>query len=299
VLPENSWKLDAIARLILSVLTCVFAGSLLATTIYVLGHHAPVFPSKFVAVAALSFICLGAALALLSKPWTWETFLLRAILAMAALYAGLAMAMWAESLAKRPIDSISTLQMIISVLSFQGAALLLIHHFLKESQTSWSKAFGFPRRWHMAVLWGLLIGVIFVEIGDVLAYASKTVMTHLPIPIQPEEQQAVQTIRRSASGLDRILLAVGTVFLVPFAEETLFRGILYPAIKQAGFRRLAVWITSLLFAAIHVNIVTFIPLFVLAVILTFLYEYTGNLLAPIIAHAVFNAVNFSKILLPT
>jgi membrane protease YdiL (CAAX protease family) len=80
--------------------------------------------------------------------------------------------------------------------------------------------------------------------------------------------------------------------LAPAAEEMLFRGILYPAIKQAGFPRLALWGTALLFAAIHLNLVTFFPLMVLALGLTWLYERTDNLWSSIIAHALFNAMNF-------
>jgi membrane protease YdiL (CAAX protease family) len=80
-------------------------------------------------------------------------------------------------------------------------------------------------------------------------------------------------------------------------EEIFFRGMLYPAIKQAGFPRLAIWGVSLLFALVHFNLVSFIPLFVLAILLTALYEYTDNLLAPISAHALFNALNFAMLYL--
>ena len=39
------------------------------------------------------------------------------------------------------------------------------------------------------------------------------------------------------------------------------------------------------------NAPTFVPLFVLALALTWLYEKTDNLLAPITAHSLFNAAN--------
>ena len=64
------------------------------------------------------------------------------------------------------------------------------------------------------------------------------------------------------------------------------------AIKQAGHPRIALWGASLAFAAIHVNLATFLPLLLLALILTWLYETTGNLLAPIAAHSLFNTMNF-------
>jgi membrane protease YdiL (CAAX protease family) len=79
--------------------------------------------------------------------------------------------------------------------------------------------------------------------------------------------------------------------LAPVAEEFIFRGMLYPFVKQLGWPRLA-WIgVSFAFALIHDDAATFVPLFVLALALTWLYEKTDNLLAPIAAHSLFNAAN--------
>ena len=50
--------------------------------------------------------------------------------------------------------------------------------------------------------------------------------------------------------------------------------------------------TALLFAASHSNTMTFVPLVLLAFMLTWLYERTGNLLTSILAHSTFNLVNF-------
>ena len=49
--------------------------------------------------------------------------------------------------------------------------------------------------------------------------------------------------------------------------------------------------TALLFALFHVNLLTFASLTAGALVRSALYEFTDNLLAPIIAHAVFNASN--------
>ena len=85
------------------------------------------------------------------------------------------------------------------------------------------------------------------------------------------------------------------VVVAPIAEELLFRGILYPAIKQIGHPRLAVIGTALLFALFHVNLLTFASLTVVALVLIVLYEKTDNLIAPIIAHAIFNTSNVAMI----
>ena len=148
-----------------------------------------------------------------------------------------------------------------------------------------------------AVLLGLVVALIFLPLGWGLQQASALVMTHLPhFKLEPQEQLPVHALRMSMSWGGRLALGAAAVLLAPVAEEALFRGIIYPAIKQFGYPRLALWGTSLLFAAVHMNVVTFVPLATLAVVLTMLYERTDNLLAPITAHVLFNALNFATLL---
>ena len=78
-------------------------------------------------------------------------------------------------------------------------------------------------------------------------------------------------------------------------EEMLFRGILYAASKQIGYPRIAAIGTAILFALFHVNLLTFASLTAVALGLIALYEFTDNLLAPIVAHAVFNASNLTML----
>ena len=96
-----------------------------------------------------------------------------------------------------------------------------------------------------------------------------------------------------------LIYGIATIALAPVAEELLFRGILYPTLKQNGHPRLAWVVTSVVFALIHHNLMALLPLTFLAVILTLLYEFTGNLIAPITTHSLFNAVNFYLVLQQT
>jgi membrane protease YdiL (CAAX protease family) len=56
---------------------------------------------------------------------------------------------------------------------------------------------------------------------------------------------------------------------------------------------------SLLYALIHLNLPTLVPLFVLALVLTWLYVRTDRLLVPIAAHSLFNAANLAILFLQT
>jgi membrane protease YdiL (CAAX protease family) len=128
----------------------------------------------------------------------------------------------------------------------------------------------------------------------ILGAISSAVM--LQFGMKPEAQQAVQILQATESVWRRTLYGFVAILVAPAAEEILFRGLVYPSIKQMGFPRLALWGTSLIFAATHVNAMALIPLTFVALMFTLLYEKTNNLLAPILAHSFFNAVNFALLI---
>jgi hypothetical protein len=123
----------------------------------------------------------------------------------------------------------------------------------------------------------------------VLQHLSVVVLSHLGW--QPADQRAVSLLANAGSPWMRAYLVFFAVALAPVAEECIFRGVLFPFVKQLGWPRLAWLGVSLLFALIHVNLPTLVPLFVLALVLTWIYNQTDCLLAAIGAHSLFNAAN--------
>ena len=294
MLSERQWKADAVVRLLLGTIVCIFAGALLVSGSHFLRHGGKVV-SWFFLLATLAIGLLILALVLVHGRWKLETFLLRLMLVLLCFYAGVFLAAWAQKLAGRPGQSAG--QLIVATLSFQGATLVLVWRFLRDHALSWREAFGVSNRAGHALLFGIIAACVFLPIGDRLQRLSYFAMESLPRPVKPVEQEAVKTLRVTTSPADRLALGSVTILLAPLGEEVLFRGVIYPWIKQLGFRRLALWLTSILFAAVHVNLLNFLPLFALAIVLTLLYEHTNNLLAPITAHALFNAMNFAMLYL--
>ena len=286
MLPERPWKLESIVRLLLSVFVCVCAGSVLASA---LGAGVASMKARIVEVWAL--VCLATTLVLLRKRWTIENLTARLAIILLCFYAGLVLAVWSENLSGEAQRVPSPRQFVVGMVSFQGAILVLTAYFLGEQETTWKEAFGLANRWKTALVWGVVAACIFLPIGGQIQQLCRTVLEHWSrSPFKPEEQLPVQTLRLAETFGKRLVLGVATVVLAPAAEETLFRGILYPAIKQAGYPKLALLLTSVAFAGMHANAVAFLPLLVLSIILTALYEKTGNLLAPIVAHALFNSI---------
>ena len=186
------------------------------------------------------------------------------------------------------------LRFIISTATFQVAGLVAIHAFIRWHGQRWWNLLGLetrPLRW--IVLSALVLSVFAIPatilLNSLVAWGISQFQD------EPGRQPVMVVLQESGTIWERMALGVAAILIAPIFEETLFRGILYPAIKQAGYPGLALAGTSLLFGAIHATLVTFLPLTFLAIMFALLYEKTDSLLAPIIAHSLFNAVNFAMI----
>jgi len=194
----------------------------------------------------------------------------------------------------RGIDSkapVSVWQIVMSAVSFQGATVVLVWWFVRDHGMSWSEAFGLGNANSRAIAIGVLAAIVFFPLGGLLQRISIEMLNQMGVGVA--EQSAVEALRRVSHGTGLLVFALITVILAPVGEELLFRGILYPAIKRAGFPLLAGWGTSLLFAVIHFNRAIFLPLLLLSLLLVWLYEHTDNFLAPLTTHVLFNAANLA------
>ena len=192
-------------------------------------------------------------------------------------------------------EKLSVATMMISALSFQGATAPLIWWFVRQHGLSLREAFGFNLTPRHAILLGVTVALGFMPLAIGLQWGVGMIADAIGFPLPT--QDAVMILRLADSWVDRLGLAFATMVLAPLGEESLFRGVLYPTLKRYGFPQAALWITSLLFAFIHFNALSFVPLLVLAVLLVKLYERTGNLLSCIACHATFNAFSFVMLLL--
>jgi membrane protease YdiL (CAAX protease family) len=225
------------------------------------------------------------------KPWTLERtaifFLAMAVCCGWVSLAGGAVAhyRWHD----HPDDS-SLLYLFFATMSIHGSIMLAAAGVLWWFRLSWREAFGFDAHSaRRALMLGALAGVVFLPVAWVLQLLSGEAMELLHRTVKVQE--AVQMMEKTETWDARLYFILWSVFFAPLAEEILFRGILYPAIKRLGYPRGALWGTALIFAAIHTNLPIFAPLFALGLALALLYEATNNLLASVTAHGLFNAAN--------
>ena len=113
---------------------------------------------------------------------------------------------------------------------------------------------------------------------------------------KPEPQPLVQFLVNTTSWNDRLLLILTAVVVAPVSEEVIFRGYIYGVARRYAGRWWALAVSAVIFAAIHAHLPSLGGLLVLAVALTFIYEYTTSLWAPIFAHAAFNGLTVAATL---
>jgi len=184
---------------------------------------------------------------------------------------------------------------LVGTLSFQGASWVLIPFLLRQHRIGWSEAFGFCGPGLKRALL-MALGFILVVLPVVLMLQALSIQVLEKIGWPSDDQTAVRLLTDAKSVWTVVYLGVFAVVLAPVAEEFIFRGMLFPFVRQLGFPKLAWLGVSFLFALIHLNAPTLLPLFVFALGLTWLYERTDNMLAPITAHALFNATNLAVLL---
>src|SRR6185437_7216244 len=295
-LSEKPWKAGAVVRLAASVAVCFFIGAAVAMVFRYFEmreHSSEALFLAFIAAAVALFIT---AIVVLMRRWPPEAYLSRLIGLLLCVYGGFLLLWLSAKLihGKTELDN-PILAMIIAVLSFQAAALILVHFFLREHHTNWADGFGLRNETKYALILGACVGLLTLVPAWLLQDLSARLFE--TFSVQTHEQEAVTILRNAEGWPQHLALGIATILIAPLGEEVLFRGILYPAIKRTGRPQLALWSTAILFGAIHANLASFVPLTLLAVVLVWLYEYTGNLLACFGVHCIFNAANFAALYL--
>jgi len=84
------------------------------------------------------------------------------------------------------------------------------------------------------------------------------------------------------------------ILLIPVAEEIVYRGFVYPVLKQQTGVKAGIVLSSVFFALMHLDLfpLGFLPIFVMGTALAFLRERSGSLLPPVLFHITYNLLAF-------
>jgi len=169
---------------------------------------------------------------------------------------------------------------IVAIYSIAGALTYGAFRF-----TYWhSGTLGIPALWargsrvRSVFGWGGAAGALAAVTG--LAYIEVT--SRLGILPQPRGATA-HNLRHQ---IEFLVLAVAAA---PLFEEFIFRGLIFGGLRRSMRPALAVVASAAVFAIVHPPL-SMLPVFGLGVCAAFAYERTGALLAPMIAHALYNGI---------
>lgn len=104
-----------------------------------------------------------------------------------------------------------------------------------------------------------------------------------------ERQPLVDLMDQPDQPWPRLVLAIFSIVIVaPVTEELIFRAGIFRFLRTRLPRRGALILSALLFAALHADVPSFAPLFVLGLVFALAYERTGRISTTMGAHALFN-----------
>ena len=166
------------------------------------------------------------------------------------------------------------------------ATILIFHSFL-------SRNLGIAKGKFLQV-------VLYVLLGLVIYWTSNLVMSELTFRIMPDFFNVNDAGIAAMSQDAFLLMAIGTVLLVPVAEESLFRGLLFRGIYGKS-RWAAYAVSALCFCLPHVSVyigsydlsllaMCFIQYLPAGLMLAWSYERSNTILTPIIIHTIINAI---------
>ncbi len=110
-----------------------------------------------------------------------------------------------------------------------------------------------------------------------------------------EFQLPVLLVQNGGTPMEMSLLAFLVVILAPICEEIVYRGFIFRYLNERVSFGLAIALSSAVFASLHFNLYSFLPLFTLGIALCIVYKLSGNIVSSIIIHLLFNLVNLVMI----
>lgn len=143
----------------------------------------------------------------------------------------------------------------------------------------------------------------YTILGLVLYFVSTFVMSFIILMIRPDYLNLNDVSISQMSQESGIWMTVGTVLLVPVAEETVFRGLLFRSFYDRS--PFLAWMLSVcLFSAVHILgyiglydpvklLLAFLQYLPAGICLIFAYKETDTIITPILMHTCINLIGMS------
>jgi membrane protease YdiL (CAAX protease family) len=228
-----------------------------------------------------------------ASPWNWLDLLLITIGAGLLFLAGSAgirwLIDWQESAGSpMSIASSALISALLEVLGLMGSIYFL---GLVRKKKSWS-ALGFTRP---TLKWVVIAGLIGLLMIPLAALITVLIQMLFDLPAENPQLEFLLPDHFSVFGLAASFILIGV--LVPIAEETYFRGLVYTTMRNKWRIGLSLVVSSAYFGILHGNIALAGMAFVLGIILGWVYERSRSLWPSILIHMINNGIKILAIYL--
>jgi len=188
-------------------------------------------------------------------------------------------------------DSATTaLIMRVIMYSILTILVIIIPAWLHQRITARDMAINRPMSWK-----DIAIGIAGAVLYLLIAMAALALVRLIP---GVDLTQAQDLDVGNAFGAARMVAFVVLVVIAPFAEELLFRGILYGGLRS---RQLPIWasalVVSALFGLAHGQLNVGIDVFCLSLVACYARELTGSIWAGVVLHMIKNFIAFAIVFL--
>jgi len=137
-----------------------------------------------------------------------------------------------------------------------------------------------------ALISGLATFLISLPVLTAVSLLWQAVLRLCHYTVKP--QDSIELLRHTDSIPLKITLVAVAILVAPVSEELIFRAGIFRYVRTRLPRWIALLLPAVLFALLHLDVGSFVPLIALAVIFSLAYERTGNIGTTMVAHALFN-----------
>jgi membrane protease YdiL (CAAX protease family) len=149
-----------------------------------------------------------------------------------------------------------------------------------------------------------LLGLVVIGIGiPFIYYFSAKVESLLPSWMlenaMEDDSNAFYQQLEALSKVHLFAVVLSTVIIAPLTEELMFRGLIQGVLKNwTNSKHWAVWISAILFAAIHFHVAGFLPRMLLGALMGYFVLYSGSIWTAVLMHLSFNAFSLGLTIFP-
>ena len=187
------------------------------------------------------------------------------------------------------LDIRLNLRMIIDTFFIDIAVAMVILYFVLAKYRAGLDALGIrTSSFFRNILSGIMAYIFILPFLLAILFISMRVLDLLGY--SPPPQPVFEVFMEEKNSKVLFFLTIFVSILGPLVEEMFFRGFMYGAIKKRFGIICATFLRAAVFSLLHTNIIGFLPIMTLGILLAYIYEKTGSLVAPLAVHITHNSI---------